>query len=107
MIDTDKATLEAILRVVMPNSPGPITASESLVDQTPECIDPATYDPEAAECECFNDIQESCSGKSDEEGCILEKVCANANICSAWKDEKCTASLGSATTNVEGTGFFR
>jgi len=82
----------------------PTIASASVVDQTSECIDPSTYDPEAAQCECFSDIQESCGRESDEEACFLEKVCANINVCSAWKDEMCSASLGSVTAIDEGTG---
>jgi len=101
---TDRKTLKAILRVVVPSRRRKATASTSLVDQASGCINPSTYDPEAAECECFFDIQESCAGKSDEEVCILEKVCANSNVCKSWKKEKCTASFGDATANVEGTG---
>jgi len=113
-----KKTLEAVLRVVMAGASARrrkanaqtrrnAAASASLLDQTSVCIDPSTYDPEAAECECFSDIQESCGDKSDEEGCLLDKVCANwkkLNVCSTWKDEMCTASLGSATAIVEDTG---
>jgi len=124
--DTYKKTLVAILRVVgrkpaagaraVARHPGTRdatldssmsrkeTARATLVDQTSECIDPSTHDPEAAECECFSDIQESCGDKIDQEGCILEKVCANSNVCQTWRDNMCPASLGSATANVQGTG---
>jgi len=117
-----KKTLEAVLRVVLGKASAGASArrrkanaqtrrnaaaSASLLDQPSVCIDPSTYDPEAAECECFSDIQKSCGDKSDEDGCLLEKVCANwkkLNVCEAWKNEMCTASLGSATAIVEDTG---
>jgi len=115
MEDSMKKTLEAILRVVLRK---PLAGAQrrrrrrrrktrrsaSLVDQASGCINPSNYDPEAAECECFADIQEYCAGKGDEDVCLLKHVCSLNTVCEDWKDQQCTASLGSTITNVDSTG---
>ena len=105
MGSAEKQTLKAILLVVvMPTTSLFENASASIIDLTPACIDPHNYDPEAAECECFHDIQDLCAHQTDEHACLLQELCAHSSVCSAWTLNKCPASLARASAIVASGG---
>ena len=59
-----------------------------------DCTDPSSDDREAWECECLQDMQETCV--QDDE-CILKLMCcgnAAVSVCDEWKDENCGAYPG-------------
>uniref|UniRef100_A0A7S3SWG7 ShKT domain-containing protein n=2 Tax=Emiliania huxleyi TaxID=2903 RepID=A0A7S3SWG7_EMIHU len=57
-----------------------------------DCTDPSSDDAEAWDCECLQDMQETCGQDNDE--CILKLMCcgnAAASVCDEWKDANCGA----------------
>jgi len=64
-----------------------------------ECVDPAVEDAESWDCECFQEMKESCEGEEDEGACFKQIMCNNAGVCASWKAEQCT-DLIQKTTDV-------
>jgi len=58
-----------------------------------QCIDPASSDPEAFDCECLQQVQEECGEASETEGCIREMMCKHPQVCESWKGTQCDTAL--------------
>lgn len=55
-----------------------------------DCTDPSSDDPEAWECECFEEMATSCSNQGLGEDCIRDLMCRHPDVCPSWKsDEGC------------------
>jgi len=62
------------------------------------CIDPAVEDPESWDCECFQEMKESCQDEGDEKACFKKILCDNAAVCASWKAEQCSSLLQRSQT---------
>jgi len=52
-----------------------------------DCTDPAADDPEASECECFDEMATTCS---NDEYCIRDLMCRHRDVCNEWKSNECS-----------------
>ena len=78
------------------------------------CMDPSSSDPESWSCECVEMIIAAC-GSPDDEECMFNTMCANAEDCSEWKTanncptalEQHAAGMSARTANISllGTGL--
>merc|ERR1719453_1873027 len=77
-----------------------------------QCIDPASDDAEAWECDCFQAMVDSCGGISED--CFQTLVCRSNKICSSWKQSHCSAEdtgtdsmMDSAASQSNGAAVMR
>jgi hypothetical protein len=85
--------LRTLLRAVFSGS------SSSLLEQnasrlvrshdasTANCQDPSVSDPETWDCDCFENMKQTCGGV--DQACFNRLMCSHPNICSSWKESNC------------------
>jgi len=64
-------------------------ATDSVSATDSPCFDPSTEDPESWECECFDEMAESCGGPNEE--CIRDMMCNKCSLCLSWKQTHCSS----------------
>jgi len=64
-----------------------------------DCVDPAIDDPESYDCECVEEMIETCG--SVDETCFKNIMCKNFQVCQSWKESAGCVNL--IQTNQEGT----
>jgi len=65
-------------------------ATDSVSATDSPCFDPSTEDPESWECECFDEMAESCGGPNEE--CIRKMMCNKCSLCLSWKQTHCSSN---------------
>jgi len=91
LMDNRDMSEAAAREKVMKEFPAQFKAAASLVEMQASCIDPALADPESWECECVEEMTETCGGVDEE--CFRGLLCKNGNVCAEWKQTHCPASL--------------
>jgi len=88
------ALLKAASKTTSSLITGLITENKTL-DAT-NCVHPAVDDPESWDCECADDMFNTCNeDASDVEDCLNKLMCANSNVCGSWKQDHCESSSSS------------
>jgi len=62
------------------------------------CLDPRLEDPEAWDCDCYDEAKQLCSslipintGRTSAAQCLRALYCINLRVCPAWKATFCTS----------------
>lgn len=59
-----------------------------------DCVDPKSFDIEAFDCNCFDDLL----GMSQQQ--LSEKACADAEVCCSWKSTHCAGSYSAGLVQI-------
>jgi len=100
---TDMAMLKAILKAAV-GSPSlvehqPTLGTEPTPERTGTCAHPKNDDALSWECECGAALQVACAARvTDLDVCIKEQMCASAQVCCSWKQERSCPDCLSCTT---------
>jgi len=99
--DEMKPKLVAFLRVAgTPTSSMP--TEESSLQQLTPCVDPSIEDAEAWDCDCLEEIVESCGGLSED--CLKSRLCKLPKVCESWTKQHCSSSMIAMHKNTSAKG---
>jgi len=90
LTDATKNRLKTFLRAAGTRTSS-MLMEESRAQQLTPCVDPSIEDPEAWDCDCLEEMVESCGGLSED--CLKKRMCKIDSVCKAWKEQHCSPEM--------------